>query len=230
LSDCCSPEGYRQIFSEKSARAEVRRYQRRGLDRTSRRIVDLLREEGVAERTLLEVGGGIGAVEIELLKAGVTRAVSVELTPTYEKAAGELLREAGFEGRVERRVTDFAETGAEVEAADIVVMNRVLCCYPDMPKLARAAADHAREKLVISFPNGRLWTRLAIATANLGLRVMRRRFRIFAHSPRMILTTAEQRGLKTQLNRRGVFWQIAALRRAASPGGQAAGAPPGWGL
>jgi len=49
------------------------------------------------------VGGGIGAIEIDLLKAGVLRAVNVELTPTYEDAAGELLREVGFADRVERR-------------------------------------------------------------------------------------------------------------------------------
>src|SRR5438094_6060032 len=83
LSDCCTPRGYRTIFSEKSARSEAKRYRRKGLDRTSRRIADLLGERGVEGRTLLEVGGGIGAIQIELLKAGLTRATNVELTPTY---------------------------------------------------------------------------------------------------------------------------------------------------
>jgi len=214
VSDCCTPKGYQLIFSERRARAEVRRYQRKGLDPTSRRIVELLKEQGVEGRTLLEVGGGIGAIQIELLKAGATRAVNVELTPTYEEAAGALLREARFEDRVERRVMDFAEAGGEAEAADIVVMNRVICCYPDMPKLAGAAADHARGVLVMSFPKERWWTRLALALANFGLRVMRRQFRIFLHPPDQILATAEQHGLRTMLNRAGPFWQLAALERA----------------
>jgi len=68
-----------------------------------------------------KVGGGIGAVEIELLRAGVTRAVNVELTPTYETAAGELLVESGLGDRVERLVMDFAEAGVEVQPADVVV-------------------------------------------------------------------------------------------------------------
>jgi len=50
---------------------------------------------GVEGKTLLEVGGGIGAIEIELLKAGMARAINVELTPTNEAAARELLVEAG---------------------------------------------------------------------------------------------------------------------------------------
>src|SRR5437588_3037836 len=142
MGSCCSPKGYRWVFSERSARAEARRYRRRGLDATSKRIVEYLTTEGVEGLSVLEVGGGIGAIQIELLKAGAARAVSVELTPTYEAVARSLLQEHGLEDRVERRVTDFAEDGAAVEPADIVVMNRVICCYPDMPKLAGAAADH----------------------------------------------------------------------------------------
>ena len=50
---------------------------------------------------------------------------------------------------------DFAEAALEVAAADIVILNRVVCCYPDMPKLVGAAADHTREVLVLSFPKER---------------------------------------------------------------------------
>src|SRR4029077_1691386 len=143
VSDCCTPKGYGQIFSERGARAQARSYRRNGLDATSRRIVELLKEQGVDGLTLLEIGGGIGAVQIELLKAGLARAVSVELTPSYEASAAELLREAGLEDRVERKVMDFVDAGSDVAQADIVVMNRVICCYPDLPRLAGAAADHA---------------------------------------------------------------------------------------
>ncbi len=163
---------------------------------------------------MLEVGGGVGAIQIELLKVGATRAVSVELTPTYEETAGELLREAGMEDRVERRVMDFASAGVDVEAADIVVMNRVLCCYPDMPKLAGAAAEHARRVLVISFPRDRWWMRIGLTLANVGLRVAQRQFQIFLHSPDEILATAERHGLRIALNRPGLVWQIAALERS----------------
>jgi magnesium-protoporphyrin O-methyltransferase len=215
MSDCCSPQGYRQIFSERSARADARRYRRRGLDPTSRRIVDILKREGVKDRTLIDVGGGIGAIEIELLKHGLGRAVSVELTPTYEEVARDLLREAGYEDRVERSVMDFAEAGRSIGSADLVVMNRVICCYPDMPRLAGAAADHARGMLVMSFPNRRWWTRLAFSLANLGLRVTRRQFRIFLHTPHLIIATAELHGLRTRLNQPGRVWQVVALERTA---------------
>ncbi|HVC41161.1 MAG TPA: methyltransferase domain-containing protein [Candidatus Saccharimonadales bacterium] len=213
MNDCCSPAGYRWAFSSRRARKEARRYERRGLDATARRIVELLQRQGVEGRTLLEVGGGVGAIQIELLKAGVTRAVSIEMTPTYEDAAGGLLRRAGLEDRVERRVMDFAEAADDVASADIVIMNRVICCYPDMPKLAGAAAGHARQTLVLSFPKATWWTRLGLTLSNLLLRMIRRRFQVFLHRPERILATAEGFGLTTTLNRAGPFWQVAALRR-----------------
>jgi magnesium-protoporphyrin O-methyltransferase len=213
VTDCCSATGYRWAFSEKRAWREARRYERRGLDPTSRRIVELLTLQGVAGLTLLEVGGGVGAIQIELLKAGVTQAVSIELTSTYEKAAGELLRSSGLEDRVKRRVMDFATAGDDVEAADIVIMNRVLCCYPDMPRLAGAAAGHAKQVLVLSFPRGTWWTRLGLSLANLMLRMTRRGFQVFVHPPERIQATAEHFGLKTMSNGAGIFWQMLALRR-----------------
>jgi hypothetical protein len=215
MGDCCTPRGYRQIFSERGARAQARDYRRHGLDATSRRIVDLLNERGLQGLTLLEIGGGIGAIQIELLKAGASRAVSVELTPTYEASAIELLREAGLEGRVERRVMDFVDAGAELAAADIVVMNRVVCCYPDLARLEGAAAEHTLQTLVMSFPKERWWTKAVVWMANAGMVLTRRQFRLFLHPVAQIWATAESHGLERSLSRPGMLWEIALMQRPA---------------
>lgn len=213
MSGCCSPRAYSRVFSERSAWNQVRRYRKHGLDRTSRRIVQLLAGRGVEGRTVLEVGGGIGALHLELLRAGAARAVCIELTPTYEPAAAELLRETGLAERVERRVLDFAEVAAAVDAADVVVLNRVICCYPDLRKLAGAAAEHAREVLVLSFPKDRVWTRIVVAIANLPMRLAR--FRVFVHPERLLRAVTADRGLRFAGDDPGVFWEIAAFERAA---------------
>ena len=213
MGDCCTPEGYRRLFSEKGAQAQARRYRKNGLDPVSSRVVEIAAGRGLDGASVLEVGGGIGAIQLELLKRGAAQATSVELTPTYEGTAAELLQETGFADRVERKVMDFAEQGAEVGAADVVVLNRVLCCYPDMPKLAGAAADHATRLLVLSFPKRRAWTRGLIAAANAGMWLTRRQFRIFVHPPEQIRATAEARGLRPISEQTGVFWQVLALAR-----------------
>jgi magnesium-protoporphyrin O-methyltransferase len=218
MSDCCTPKGYRQIFSEKSAVTQAKRYRRKGLDGTSKRIFDVVKQQGVEGKTLLEVGGGVGAIEIELLKAGMAQAVNVELTPTYEVAAGKLLGEAGLSDRVERRIMDFAEAGTEVGTADVVVLNRVICCYPDMPKLAGAAAEHAKGVLVMSFPNNRWWSELGLSFGNFAFGLFRIQFRVFLHAPDAILAAVERHGFKTTFNERGLLWQVAAFERSVSRG------------
>lgn len=208
MSDCCTPRGYRRIFSERSAHAAAARYRKKGLDGTSQRIVDLLLKQGVEGKSVLEVGGGIGAIQVELLRAGASRAVSIELTPTYEVAAAELLAAMGMAKRIERRVLDFVDAGAEVEAADIVVLNRVVCCYPDMPRLVGTAADHARGTLVLSFPKQQWWTRAALAMGNLVFRLTRREFHVFLHPPARIRQEAEAHGLKVSSDQSGLFWEV----------------------
>jgi magnesium-protoporphyrin O-methyltransferase len=216
MPECCSPKGYRWVFSERSAHAEARRYRRRGLDGTSRQIVDFLKTQGVEGKTLLEVGGGIGAIQIELLRAGASRALSVELTPTYEEVATGLLRDRGLSDRVERRVMDFAEAAAEVEGADIVILNRVICCYPDMPKLTAAAARHTNRVLVMSYPRRSWWTRMGFGLSNALLLLLRREFHIFVHSPQQIAATVRREGLEPMFSRQGPLWTVAAMRRIAS--------------
>jgi 2-polyprenyl-3-methyl-5-hydroxy-6-metoxy-1,4-benzoquinol methylase len=216
VTDCCSPKGYRWIFSEKSARSEAKRYRSSGLDGTSRRIVDLVKAQGVGGKSVLEVGGGIGAIQIELLKAGASRATSIELTPTYEDVAAGLLDEAGLRDRVDRRVMDFAESAQSVEPADVVIMNRVVCCYPHMPRLVQAASQHARQLLVMSFPTINPVTLLGLGTMNVALSVFRREFRVFMHPPEKILATSNQDGLSTLTNQKGILWTVAALGRGAA--------------
>jgi len=208
VSDCCTPRGYRQLFTEKSAYAAARRYRRRGLDPTSQRIVDILTAEGVAGQSVLEVGGGVGAIQLELLRAGASRATSIELTPTYEGAAAELIAEYGLAQRIERRVVDFVDAAVEVEPADIVVLNRVICCYPDMPRLVGAAADHTAGRLVLSFPKRRAWTRALLAMGNIGMRLARREFHVFIHPPSDIGDVARAHGLAVGGSRAGLFWEV----------------------
>jgi hypothetical protein len=127
---CCSAKGCDEFFGERVARRDAARYRRRGIDGNVRRVVDFVCGHGIEGSTVLEVGGGVGAIQLELLQAGAARAENVELSPAYEPYAAELLLDAGLEGRVERRLLDFAVQAEEVQPADVVVLHKVVCCYP----------------------------------------------------------------------------------------------------
>lgn len=216
MSDCCSlPRGYDKLFGEKAARRNLKQYRRRGLDAVGQEIVDFLRGRGVGGLTILEIGGGIGALETELLKAGASSAVNAELSPAYEPVARELWEEEGVEERAEYRIGDVTQNG--VGPADAVVMNKVVCCYPDAEALVGAAAERARRYLVMSFPRERRLTRFAFGGLNLAARLLRWEYRSFIHPVAEILGAAERRGLKLADEHRGLIWQIVALERPHGP-------------
>jgi magnesium-protoporphyrin O-methyltransferase len=216
MTGCCNSRGCDWFFSPRFARRVSRRYRKRGLDKPSRRIVEFLERRGVGGATVLEIGGGVGEIQLELLKRGAARTINLELSPAYDEQALQLAREAGVEDRVGRRLHDIAVDPGGIEAADIVVLNRVVCCYPDYERLLGAAADHARGVLVFSHPPGNLLWRSIAAAQNLGFRVMRQEFRSFAHPPAAMLAVLERHGLRRTFTRRGFPFRVAGLERESA--------------
>jgi 2-polyprenyl-3-methyl-5-hydroxy-6-metoxy-1,4-benzoquinol methylase len=210
---CCPPKGYETLFGERAARRDAKRYRRKGLDDTARRIVEFLRSRGVEGTTVLEIGGGVGAIDVELLKTGAERAVDVELSPSYEQAARELWDEQGVGDRIEYRVANVAEDGKDVEHADVVLMHRVVCCYPDYDALVGAAAERTRGCLVMSFPREGAASRVVVGGINLVARALRWEYRSYVHPVAEILAAAERRGLKPAFEHQGLIWRIAGLER-----------------
>ena len=201
------------MFDTRFARRRANRYRRRGLDKTSRRMVDLLAQRGVQDATVLEIGGGVGEIQIELLKRGAASATNLELSSAYDAEARRLIVETGLTGRVERRLVDIAADPTAVGSADIVVLNRVVCCYPDYSTLLATAADHALQQVVFSYPPRNLMSRAAVGAQNLLFRLLRRGFRAFAHPPTAMLAVLVEHGLSSVAAHGGAVWQIGAGSR-----------------
>jgi 2-polyprenyl-3-methyl-5-hydroxy-6-metoxy-1,4-benzoquinol methylase len=212
MSSCCA-RGYEKFFGERAARRDARRYRRKGLDDTGRRLVEEVTSRGIAGASVLEVGGGVGAIDLELLQRGASSATIVELSHGYDEEAGILAREAGAEQRIERRHGDFVEHEDEIDPADIVVMHRVVCCYPDPDLLVGAASRHARSVLALSFPRDTWWLRLGFRVANLWCRLIGG-IEGFVHPPAQVVSAAENSGLKTMVHERsGHIWRVAVFER-----------------
>lgn len=203
VASCCASD-YRRFFNRTFAARDLKRYRKRGLAETERDLVALAGDVGGL--TVLEVGGGIGALQLELLDAGAARATNVELSGGYEDAAHEL-----FAGReVERVVADFVD--ADVEQHDVVVLHRVVCCYPDVDALVGKAARLTGRRLALTVPQQRRWIGWGIAALNLGLRVSRCGFRVHQHPFARIEAAAAGLRLESRV-RHGALWESALFVR-----------------
>jgi magnesium-protoporphyrin O-methyltransferase len=206
VASCCKPGEYRRFFNSKFARRDLDRYRRDGLSETERDLVTLCHE--VEGATVLEVGGGIGALQLELLEAGAAQATNVELSGAYEDAAREL-----FAGRdVERLVGDFVEL--HVPEHDIVILHRVVCCYPDVDALVGAAAERTRRRLALTLPQQRRWIGWGMHVVNGWLGLSRCGFRIYQHPLDRVEAAAARHGLVLERRlRRGVLWESLSFAR-----------------
>jgi magnesium-protoporphyrin O-methyltransferase len=202
------------MFKPRIARRTLARYRRRGLDELELQLLESAREAGVDGARVLEIGGGLGTIGGELVAAGAAESEVVELVDAWEPYALELARERGVEAQTSFRVVDILDRPNDVEPADIVILNRVVCCTPEGVELAGEAARHARRALVLSFPRDVLWVRALIRGLNIGMWMLRRSYRAFVHPPAALLAAAESAGLRpAAAGRRGLVWQYASLIR-----------------
>jgi magnesium-protoporphyrin O-methyltransferase len=215
MASCCPSRDYHRFFNQRFARRLATRYRKRGLDPTAQTMVQFLRQLGLEGASVLEIGGGVGEIEVELLQAGAARAQNLELSPAYEQPARTLAAQAGVQGRLDWRVHDLAEHPGVVAPADLVVLHRVVCCYPDYERLLAAAADHARRALVFSYPPRNLLSRGFYRGFNLVMRLTRSGFRGFAHPEGAMLGVLEGRGLRRTYQGRSRIWRVAGLERVS---------------
>ena len=155
--DCCRAEALDAEFGKKVAAIDLRKYRNRGPSKTTRLLLNALREQGVADRTLLDIGGGVGAISHELLRSGLAHATSVDAAGAYIEAARSEAERQGHLNRLNLRNGDFVMIADEIPAADIVTLDRVICCYPDMPALVGMTVERRDELLNGAGARGYLW-------------------------------------------------------------------------
>ena len=140
-----------QQFTNKKAAKELERYRRKGVEPTTRLLLDGISQAGVTDVTLLEVGAGVGALTFELLERGFNRAVIVEASAAYTAAASNEAARRGRSKDVHFVSGDFLEVAGTVPAASVVALDRVVCCYPLYEELLNEAVRHAEQGFAFSY-------------------------------------------------------------------------------
>ena len=215
---CCCGDGCDVMFGEKGARRALRRYLRKGLGAEAATLADWAAEGGLEGVEVLEVGGGVGQIQAELVRRGAERGTVVEVVEAYEAPARELAAAAGVADRTSFLLADLTRAPDAAGPADVVVLRRVVCCSPRGVELLAAAAARTRRLLVASYPRRRPWVRAVFAGLNASLALRRQEFRVYVHDPAALEAAAAAQGLRRTRLRRGALWESAAFAPAAVAG------------
>jgi magnesium-protoporphyrin O-methyltransferase len=211
--DCCDPAVYDDRFDARRAEDRLRDYRRNGPNGWTRRLIAGLAPDGAEGMTVLDIGAGVGAVHHALLEAGAAAAVDVDASGPYLAASRTEAERRGLAERVTYHKGDAVALAPGLEAADLVALDRVVCCYPHMEALVRVAAERTRRRLGMVLPRDDAWVRAAVGLANRWSALWRDPFRVHVHSTAGVLAVADAAGLVPVAEHRGRVWQTLILER-----------------
>lgn len=218
MESCCPSPGNDDVFTTATAVSDAARVRRRGLLARERRLLDPVLAQGVRGAAVLEVGGGVGALQLALLEAGAARATNIELAPVYEPAAAELAGEAGVADRVTRMVADATRPDVEVPSADVALLFRVVCCTDDWRGMLDTVLRARPRVIGLTFPDDSWTARLALRADDLHRWLSRTPFRMRLHPPVALLGHLRAMGYAPVHDDAGPLWRtVVAVQRSGSP-------------
>jgi SAM-dependent methyltransferase len=209
--DCCQITD--KMFGEADARSGLRHYQRRGPSGQTRELLNAVRARGITDATLLDIGGGIGVIHHELLGDSASQATEVDASGAFLKAAEAEAARRGHSQRVSFVQADFTDVASDLPPADIVTLDRVVCCYPDFQSLLTAAAGRSTRLLAMTYPRERWYMRAVIKFID-GMQALRRDpFRVFVHPVAQMDAVLNRAGMRRVSLKRLFVWEIALYER-----------------
>jgi magnesium-protoporphyrin O-methyltransferase len=211
---CCSQcEGIEQLFNESTARSELDDYRKNGPAKSTRLLIDTLKAIGVQDATLIDIGGGVGAIQHELLSSGMRSAVNVDASTAYSHAARKEAERLGQADRVAYYHGDFVALAPQIDAADVVTLDRVICCYPDMEALVGLSSARAKRFYGVVFPRDAWWMKLGHPVMNGLFWIQRNPFRFFVHPTQAVEAVVNANGLKRAFHKNSGVWQVIVYAR-----------------
>src|SRR5262245_44338040 len=214
MACCCSGlcDATDRQFGEKRAAADLKRYRAKGPGKTARMLLagleSALREARVGPAAdAIDVGAGVGAIALELLKRGMSRVTAVEMSTAYIAAASEEAARQERSGAVQFIHGDFTGVAPQLPPADVITLDRVVCCYPDDRALLGEALRHARRSIALSYPRDVWYVRMVIALENLVRRARGNPFRAFVHPAEAMQRRIEDAGFRLVSRTSTIAWR-----------------------
>ncbi len=204
---CPQCEGIETSFSQKFVQKELREYREKGLNKVTRLLINQLKIEGLEDLSLLDIGGGVGAIQYELLKSGMISAISVEASSVYLEAAKEEAERQGLTDRISFHHGNYVDLAPDIPTADLVTLDRVICCYHTM-ELVKTSITHARKLYALIYPRDIWRTKVFTALENFVYWLKRSKFRSFIHPTKDVHAITQAHSFQRCFSRKFKFWQI----------------------
>ena len=214
MADSCQCQGIELKFDQKYVSKELEGYRKNGPKKTTLALIEALKAQDVQSFTLLDIGGGVGDIQHALLHSGVSSATDVEASPAYIEACKAEATRQGHSHRIRHLCGNFVDLAGDIPPADVVTLDRVVCCYHDMTRLVALSSDKARMLYGLVYPRDEWWVKLGMSFIyNLRFWLQRNPFRVFVHPSEAVEAAVRNSGLTPRFSRNMGPWQVLVFAR-----------------
>ncbi|MGB5237451.1 MAG: class I SAM-dependent methyltransferase [Flavobacteriaceae bacterium] len=207
---CCGADVF---FDEKTAEKQYSQYLKKGPGRVTARMIDQLSTIQVHNRSLLDIGGGIGALQWWFLREGGKETKAVDASSDYLNKAKAHASKNGWADRTSFIFGDFAEIYMELEQSDIVTLDKVVCCYPDYQQILNAVCHQSMELISISYPMDGILSRIVASVGVISARWKTKSFRPYIHPVNKMREVFEEKGFSRVAHSLTFPWHVETYRR-----------------
>jgi magnesium-protoporphyrin O-methyltransferase len=137
----------------------------------------------------------------------------VDASTAHLEAAREETARRGHTAQVTFLRGDLVTMADQVASADLVTLDRVICCYHDMAGLVATSARRALRFYGAVYPRRAPWMSMALGFTNLLMRLRRSPFRVFLHDPDAIDGVLRAVGLRRRFHQRTLAWEVVVYER-----------------
>ncbi len=216
-SESIQTKGIAETFDD-LAHDRCCKYKSKGLTASSQVLLDFISENGLVGKTVLDIGCGTGFFALETLRHGASSCIGVDLSSAAIQEANQFAKESGFQDRARFEVGNGAS--AQPPSSDIVVMDKVICCYPDADALLKTASESSKGLLGFVVPRDqglmKPLMRCGTALINLVERLKRSGFRMYLHPLYSIDKLLLENGFQQSNKAKSRFWLVFLYKRDGS--------------
>lgn len=188
---CCDSN---MIFDTKSAKKEMKHYRKKGAIGATKKLINAMSGLPKENKTLLDIGGGIGAIQWEFLENGGSKTTDIDVSAGYLKVAEEFATEKGWQNKTTFSEGDINDVVNELDKHDFVTLDKVVCCYPDYELILNNTTANCSDYLALSFPMSGFISRAINKIGSIYFWIKKLEFKTYIHSNKLMEQLIESNG------------------------------------
>ena len=210
---CCNNFAIEKQFDKARVANKVNRYHFKGIGKESKILVNALKSLGVDGCSLLDIGAGLGSIGIELLESGLASVENVEASSSFLETAKSESKKRNLIDKTKFTYGDFVEIANGISAADIVTLDKVICCYDELKPLIKLSCEKTMKYYGVIYPRDTWLVKVVIGFENVMRKIKGNTFRVFVYSTEEVDSLIKEYGLRKVFYKAMMVWQIVIYSR-----------------